>query len=188
MISFKQILSESKKQYSFRIKLACECSTENLAALKASLSKYDLAAISEVKETPIAETHTEFPSFKNIKLSIFDVLTNYPATSIQIREVVRESFRLPEDHIIVRTPGEEANIAPVVKQEALGKDYPKSDKPNLLADLAKTLKDHKSIEYPYADKTAEKLQAKTTNDLPAGTASPVGTHQNKIPDPKAKRK
>jgi hypothetical protein len=48
------------------------------------------------------------------------------------------------------------------------------------------MKDHKSREYEFAgDKTA---RAKTLNDEPAGKMSPVGSHQNKIPDPYAPRK
>jgi hypothetical protein len=181
MISFNSFLAESKKQYSFRIKLACECSKEQLSKLKTGLTKYDLAAISDVKETPIAETHVDFDHFKNIKISIIDILTNYPANPAQIRELIRDHLGISTAHIMVTTPGEEANAMPVVPQEVLGKDYPVLKKPNLMADLAKALKDHKSIEYPFAGKSAT---ATTTDDLPQGIMSPVGSKQNKIPNPK----
>jgi hypothetical protein len=52
----------------------------------------------------------------------------------------------------------------------------------MLADLQKMLDEHDSIEYPFAVKQAEK--AKTTNDLPEGNVSPVGSKQNKIPKAK----
>ena len=70
MSLFSQYLAESKKQYAFRIKLACECSKEQMAKLKEVMDKYDVAAISEPKVTPIAETHTGFEHLKNVSLSI----------------------------------------------------------------------------------------------------------------------
>ena len=182
MISFAEFLSESKKQYSFRVKLACECTKEQVAKLKLALTKYDLAAMSDIKSTPIAETHTGFEHLKNVKINILDILTNYPANPVQIREMVRDHMAIGEAYIMVTTPGEEANAMPVVPQEVLDKEYPVTKKPNLIADLAKTLKDHKSIEYPFASKNTE--TAKTTNELSQGTDSPIGSKQNKIPNPK----
>lgn len=181
MISFNTFLAESKKQYSFRIKLACECSKEQLSKLKTGLAKYDLAAISDVKETPIAETHMGFDHFKNIKISIIDILTNYPANPVQIRELIRDHLSISAAHIMVTTPGEEANAMPIVPQEVLGKDYPELKKPNLIADLAKALKDHKSIEYPFAGKT---VPVAATDQMPQGIVSPMGSKQNKIPNTK----
>jgi len=188
MSLFSQYLAESKKQYAFRIKLACECSKEQMAKLKEVMNKYDVAAISEPKVTPIAETHAGFEHLKNVSLSIIDLLTNYPVTPQQIREMIRDHLGISEAMIMVRTTGEEANampVAPVEKGDAvLTQDYPKTEKPNMLADLQKMLDEHESIEYPFAVKPEGK--AKTSNDLPEGNVSPVGSKQNKIPTPKKK--
>lgn len=142
-----------------------------MSNLKKALSKYDLAAMGEVKQTPIAETHIGFEHFKNIKLSIIDVLTNYPANPIQIQELVRDHLGISEAHIMVTTPGEEANAMPVQPQQALGKDYPKAKTMDLISDLAKNLSSHKSIKYPFAAKSDAK--GATTNDLPQGNTSPI---------------
>lgn len=91
---------------------------------------------------------------------------------------------ISEAYIMVTTPGEEANAMPVVAQEVLNKEYPASKKTNLIADLQKTLKDHKSIEYPFA--ADPQKNAQTTNDLEQGKSSPVGSRQNKISTPKSK--
>ena len=182
MISFKEFLAENKKQYSFRVKVACECTKDQIANLKTALNKYDLAAISEVKQTPIAETHVGFGHLKNIKLNIIDILTNYPTNALQIRDIVRDSMDIRDSHIMVTTPGEEANVMPVAPQEALGKEYPKDKKLDLIADLDSKLKSHKSIEYTFAAKTDAK--GSTSNDLPTGNISPVGSKQNKIPKAK----
>jgi hypothetical protein len=182
MVSFKAFLAESKKQYSFRVKVACECNKENLATLNTALSKYELAAISEVKETPIAETHAGFEHLKNIKLSILDVLINYPANPIQIRDIIRDAMGVTNADVMVTTPGEDANVMPVPPQQVLGKDYPTEKKLNVLSDLDSALKDHKSTEFEFAAKLDAK--GKTTNDLPTGTVSPVGSKQNKVPKAK----
>jgi hypothetical protein len=48
--------------------------------------------------------------------------------------------------------------------------------PNLIKELADTRR------YEYPDAAGKDLvKAKTTNEIPVGSASPIGTHQNKIP-------
>ena len=185
MKSFSEFLMESKKQYAFRVKLACECSKEDMAALKTALDKYKVSAISEPKNLPIAETHRGFEHLKNVEMTIIDILTDYPANPVQIREMIRDTLGVAESHIMVTTPGEEANALPVVqhKEAVLDKDYEDAKEKSVLVDLDAALKDHKSIEYPFAAKTDAK--GKTTNDLPTGDVSPVGT--KKIMMPKAKK-
>lgn len=196
MKSFANFLTESQKQYAFRIKLACECSKEQMEALKTALDKYKVAAISEPKETPIAETHTGFEHLKNVKISIIDVLTNYPCNPVQIREIIRGALTIPESHIMVTTTGEEANALPVVplsdepllNQEELSKADAKpqelvGDKhvASLLKDLAKTK--HGGIQYKgvndkiLAKKSPAEKRAQTTNDLPDAKAAMMGSRK-----------
>jgi hypothetical protein len=197
MKSFAEFLMESKKQYAFRVKLACECTNEQMAALKTALDKYRLSAISEPKETPIAETHRGFEHLKNVKVSIIDVMVDYPANPVQIREMVRDSMNIAESHIMVLSPGEEANalpVAPINKGKAL-LDTPELSPPDpkaqdevglkKLASLLKELnKDkHGGIQYkgvndeiqaksPYKEKPA-----KFNTDLPVGDKSPMGNRK-----------
>ena len=180
MKSFSKFLMESKKQYAFRVKLACECSKEQLAALKTALDKYKVSAISEPKSTPIATSHSGFEHLNNVELTIIDILTDYPANAVQIREMIRDSLGIPESHIMVRTPGEEANALPVVQQKeaVLDKDYEKSKDPSMLVDLDSLFKDHKSIEYPFAAKSDATV--KSSNDMPTGTVSPVGSRKTQF--------
>jgi hypothetical protein len=144
MKSFIDFFMEGKKQYAFRVKLACECSKDQLTALKTALDKYKVAAISEPKNLPIADTHTGFEHLKNIEVSIIDILTDYPVNPVQIREMIRSTLGIPESHIMVRTPGEEANALPVVpeKQAVIDKDYETSKQKSMLVDLDALFKDH----------------------------------------------
>lgn len=194
MKSFANFLMESKKQYAFRIKLACECSEEQMEAIKCALDKYKVSAISEPKRTPIAEKHANFEHLPNISISIIDVLMDYPCNSVQIREMIRDCLSMPESHIMVTTPGEEANAMPVASvndkkalldTHELSSADPKAQElvgdkkvSSLLADLAKTkhggeqykgINDAILAKAPYAEKAAQ-----TTNDLPAGKNSMMG--------------
>ena len=175
MKSFSEFLMESKKQYAFRVKLACECSKEDMAALKVALDKYKVAAISEPKGLPIATTHSGFEHLTNIPITIIDILTDYPANPVQIREMIRDTMGVAESHIMVRTPGEEANAMPVVQQKeaVLDKDYEKAKEKSMLVDLDAVFKDHESIEYPFAAET--EADGKTTESLPVGKDSPIGS-------------
>jgi len=89
---------------------------------------------------------------------------------------------------MVLTPEQEvlaAPIAPETDGAILDAPYPDQKAPQLLADLANALKT-KSIDMSYA--ATPPKSAKTSNDLPQSNTSPVGSKQNKIPDPYQGRK
>lgn len=194
MKSFAEFLTESKKQYAFRIRLACECTTESLANLRIALNKYKLSAMGEPKTSPIAETHTGFEHIKNTQITVIDVLTDYPANPVQIRELARDAMKISEAYIMVLSPGEDANALPVVPVNAdkalldtheMSAPDPKAHElvglqrlESMLAELNKDK--HEGIQYKGINdeiqvKQAHKeKRAKTTNDLPMGNTSPVG--------------
>jgi hypothetical protein len=202
-------MMEHKKQYPFRIRLACEVTETHMAALKQALEKYSLSAMSQPKETPIAEQHFGFPHLRNHKVCIIDVLVDYPANPVQIREMVRDSLKIPESEIMVMTPGEEVNAMPVARidkgnallnQDELSPADPTAhelvgDKRafNLVKELSKTYKDSaKGVPYQgvndqyYTKDIYSDKKPKTTSDLPQGDVSPVGTHKMKLPSPRRK--
>ena len=68
------------------------------------------------------------------------------------------------------------------KEAILDKDLPKSLYPQILADLDNVLANKESkYQYTYAAKKTSSGQ--TSNDLPQGNKSPVGSKQNTIPKP-----
>ena len=182
MKPFAKFLTESKKQYAFRVKLACECSADQLADLKTALDKYSVAAMSQPKETPIAETHANFPHLKNVKLTIIDILTDYPANPVQIREMVRDVLAIAESHIMVTNAQQEADalpVPPVGDEPILTKEYEKSVDPSILVDLKKILDSHESRKYEFAANTDAK--GDTTNDIPQYDKSVLGSHKTTTP-------
>ena len=183
MKTYKDYLTESDKKYGFRVKIATEVNSKQMESLKRELARWNMEAISEPKRLPVAETHPGFGHLRNTELYIVDIVVSYPATPMEVQAAVHESTQVPMSHIMVLTPEQEvlaAPIAPETDGAILDAPYPDQKAPQLLADLANALKT-KSIDMPYA--ATPPKSAKTSNDLPQSNTSPVGSKQNKIPDP-----
>ena len=188
MKNFKHYLMESEKKYGFRAKLAAELDKAQMESLQHYLARWNLEAISEPKRLPIAEQHMGFDHLRNTEMYIVDMVVNYPCTPQEVQAAIHEATKIPMSHIMVLTPEQEviaAPIAPESDEPILTSDYPAQKAPQLLADLANALKS-KGVDQQFATKQMGK--AKTSNDLPQGTSSPIGTLKNKLPFPKAGRK
>lgn len=128
MKSYNDYLTESKRVYEFKIKLAGDY--EKAAdKIKSALAPYKVEKCSAGKRLPIAETHSDFPLVKNTNVTIFDVCTAYPTTSQVVRAAIADRCGCSMDMIRVRTPLEEAEITlnhandEKSGQSLLGKDY-----------------------------------------------------------------
>jgi len=182
MRSLNEYLTENAKQYLFRVRVACDCDT---AKLKAALAKYDVDDISEPKRIPITQKAYGFDHLDNPQIHIIDIVTNYPCTPTELSAVFNE-VGIPASMVMVTTPNQEVLIAPIASeagegQAILDKDLPNNTYPQILADLEQAIakKEPGKYQYTYAAKTTSKGQ--TSNDLPQGNMSPVGSKQNKLP-------
>ena len=66
MKSFEQYLTESKKTYNFKIRVAGVVPEGFVDTMESALQKYDVINISAGKTTPIQETQIEFPNHPNV--------------------------------------------------------------------------------------------------------------------------
>jgi hypothetical protein len=107
MKSFKEYLVENKKVYSFKIKIAGKCPDDCSKQIKEALAQFDVASVSAGKSTPITSQPYEFPEHKNVEITIFDAVVNYPATSKQIHDKVANVLGKSLSDIRVRNPQEE---------------------------------------------------------------------------------
>ena len=107
MKSFKEYLTESKKIYEFKVKIAGECPSDCSSQIKASLAQFQVSSVSAGKRTPIQERHSEFPEHKNVNMTVFDVATDYPATNKQIHDLLSASLGMPANSIKVKSLAEE---------------------------------------------------------------------------------
>jgi hypothetical protein len=106
MSTFTQYLAESTKSYDYKIKIVGASKDIDKNALETALQKFDLANMSAGKTTPIMTQPLDFPALSNEQVTIFDVTTNYPTTSREMKEYLSDIMRIPATHIVVRKPGE----------------------------------------------------------------------------------
>jgi hypothetical protein len=204
MKSFKEYLTESKKVYEFKVKIAGECPTDCQAQIKAALAEFHVATVSTARRTPIQERHSDFPEHKNISMTIFDVTTNYPANSLQVRERVASGLGMAQANVKVKTLGEEAEYVinhqhdERTHEAIVGTDYEPSDNSGMYGEkynmsFLKELNKEQHVgtqvkgvnDQLLADGVpgaAKEYKTKTLGTK-VGTKSAIGTHQNKIPDP-----
>ena len=106
MSTFKDYLTESAKSYDYKIKVAGEIDKDFGSKLESALAKFEVANMSAGKKTPIMTLPLDFPALSNEQVTIFDVTTNYPASSNVMKEYLSDILRVPATHIVVRKPGE----------------------------------------------------------------------------------
>ena len=204
MSTFTQYLTESAKQYDYKIKVAGELDKDFADKLETALGKFEVAKLSAGKSYPIQETPLDFPQFKNTNVTIFDVTTNYPASVFEMTEYLANYLNMARNQIVVRKPGEpteqyqaDMKIAKdktefeSVLQDVEYKDLPKikaedmyGDKANasLLKELLKMRKEITHAEEDAKNKAEKKLQDREEK----GTPSPFTKATNPHPDPKRK--
>lgn len=203
MSTFTQYLTESAKQYDYKIKVAGELDKDFANKLETALGKFDVAKLSAGKSYPIQETPLDFPQFKNVEVTIFDAVTNYPASVFEMTEYLANYLNLAKNQIVVRKPGEpteqyQADMK-VAKdktefesmlQDVEYKDAPKTKADEVYGDkanqslLKELLKDkQKKFEVAKgADNKTQEIQSKEEK----GNASPLSKSTNPHPDPKRK--
>lgn len=187
MRAFKEYLTESTKTYMFRVRVADELSKDRLDKVKKILDKYSLSAISEPKRLPIQQKTFGFEHLNNPEVNVVDVVTNYPCTPQEVQSAFN-SAGIALGRIMITTTNQEVLIAPAASEAGEGKavldkDLPKSTYPQMLADLENALASKESSKYQYTYAGEKTKSSKTSNDLPQGNQSPVGSKQNKIPNP-----
>jgi hypothetical protein len=198
MKNFITYLTESQKTYEFRIKFANIDPNENLEQLKTVLEAYALESLSTPKRLPIQESDIDFPSMRNCQVYLMDAVLKYPCNDAQLRAIIAERAGVPQANLFVvpkNHPEEQrrwnedgtSDIKEYVKGESV-LDKPYEDNP----EATKAGKAYASFNSILKELSEAKVEiagdntpaAKTTNDLPQGTKSPVGSNQNTLPKAK----
>ncbi len=195
MSTFKDYLTESVKSYDYKIKIAGDIDGKEFATkLETALGKFEVAKMSAGKKTPIQSMPLDFPALTNEEVTIWEVTTNYPATSREIQEYIGTYMSVPQTHIVVRKPGEPSEEyqeqMQVAKQSEYKnklqdieyKDAPKVDAKEFhsqeanMSLLKELLKDREENKHP-------KEKANIQSNEEEGNSSPLTTPDNPHPDP-----
>lgn len=204
MKSFKDYLTESKKTYAFKVKVAGDLPEGFDADIKSALEKFSVVKLGAGKRTPIQETPLDFPELKNKQVTVWEVEVNYPTTPQVLESYIAEVCGCSQSCIRVRAANEpseqyqSAMLEPEKESDALlNTDYPKEDNQSLVGEKAKMslLKELEKIKHggeQYTGVNDQLLADKAPVEKPAdtvaeeGKVSPVGSKQNKTPSPKGK--
>jgi len=207
MKSLHDYIAERNSNYSFRIKVAKQNPKEIMEEIKNALDAYELVDITAPKSLPVQE-HREFPKWGPCECWQFEATVAYPTTQVQIAQLLKERTGMLAEWVCVYGKQQaDDNDA----FEAYGKDHTGSllldselkdapggqdlvgdrRKDSLLRELEETSPKMVALE---SDAELVSTRAKertppaaTTNQLPQGTKSPVGSQQNKLPPVKGKK-
>jgi len=196
--NFQSYYFESGKLFEFKIKIAnCDLTAEVLKRITEAIDAYQIETISKPKSLPIQE-HREFGKLGPCECSIIDVAVRYPTICEQIRQLVINRAQIKADCVCVYTNDqylqEQEVEARIVSQ---GADGPVIENPELksepgsqdlvgqgrITSLIKELSAHKKLNTVYEINGGDTPSAKTTNEMPQGTTSPVGTNKQAISNP-----
>lgn len=111
MKSFNEYLTESKKTYEFKIKIAGDLDEGFKTKLKSAMERFSIVKMDNGKRLPIAETHLDFPELKNTNVTVFNVEVNYPTTSQVLENYVSQVCGCELAKIRVRTANQDAEHA-----------------------------------------------------------------------------
>lgn len=185
MKPFSKYLAESERTYNYRIKVVGDVPAGFFRDLKDKLAQFDVVKMGDAKTTPVRKVNADFPAFPNQSMSIVDVEFRYPAIEPQIKQLAQIMGMDPNRIVMATVPYEESMREESDKIEDQNQDllkdtnYPVPDplQKNLKKDYGAEPHDHVVLKNAYrSDFTVaggKTPAAKTTNDLPQGTKSPI---------------
>ena len=187
MKPFAKYLTESEKTYNYRIKMVGDVPSMFVKELEGKLAQFDVVKISKIKTAPVRKEIPDFPAFPNQPMSIVDVEFRYPAIEPQIKQLAQLLGMDPNRIVMNTVPYEESmndesRKIGIENKDLLDKpDYPAPDAEQraLSKDYATGPYDHAVLKNAYRSNFTiagnKTPPAKTTNDLPMGTKSPMTT-------------
>jgi hypothetical protein len=185
MKPFIKYLAESERTYRYRIKTVGDTPSGFFPDMKEKLAQFDVVSMSQPKTTPVRKEIPDFPAFANESMTIVDVEFRYPAIEPQIKQLAQLCGFDP-NRIVMNTVDYEESLNTEAKKIAdqntdllKDTDYPADDarQKALKKDYSAEPQDHVVLKNAYrSDFTiagGKTPAAKTTNDLPQGTKSPI---------------
>ena len=146
MRELKDIITESfNKEYGYRIKLARDCSPDDLSKLESALQKYNLVSATPWKRLPIQENPIEFKRLKGLSVTSevcsTDVVLKYPVNERILEVYVAVACGCDHERVIVMGVDNPKRVESEMAEERLEEHNAK-----FLAELQK-IKDEKGADY-----------------------------------------
>lgn len=127
MKDLKELINESfSKEYGYRIKLARDCSADDLSKLESALAKYNLVSATPWKRLPIQENPIEFKRLKGANFTSevcsTDVVLKYPVNERILEVYVAVACGCDHERVIVMGVDNPKRIESEMAEERLAND------------------------------------------------------------------
>ncbi len=185
MKNFQEYLAESQRTYNYRIKIVGDVEPALIKMLEEKLKQFDPVKVSAVKKTPIQLKPADFPAHANESVNSMDCEFRYPAIEPQIQQIAQLLGLDPNRIRLLTTAYEDSMADEKEKIEDQNKDLltdtdypaPDAEQKALSKDYSAEPHDHAVLKNAYRSEFTvaggKTPPAKTTNDLPMGTSSPM---------------
>jgi len=186
--SFISHLQDITKVYSFKMRMAFECTDNMYKRIESALDAYQLESLTKPKSLPIQEDEVNFPQAGPVEINIIEMELGYPVIPEMLHALLIERCQLDGKRFVAHTQAQDADRTPQIGIYEKGEALLNTElEENKLEDkvygnefVTDFLDSIETREIEFAGGSEKK--AETTNDLPQGTKSPM-TNQNKIPTP-----
>lgn len=184
--SFVSHLKDNSKTYSFKMRMAFECTDDQCKKIEAALNAYQLESITKPKSLPIQEDEINFPKLGPVEINVIEMELKYPVIAEMLETLLIERCGLDGTTFCIHPMAQDADRTPSLaiyeKGEALLntelEESQLEDKVYGNEFVTQFLDSIETREFEFAADKEKK--AETTNDLEMGTKSPM-TQQNKVP-------
>lgn len=127
MRDLKDIINESfNKEYGYRIKVARDCSPEDLSKLESILAKYNIVSATPWKRAPIQENPMEFQRLKGVNFTSevcsTDVVLKYPVNERILEVYVAVNLGCDHSRVLCYGVKEPRKIESEMAEERLTRD------------------------------------------------------------------
>lgn len=110
MKTLKQILQESQRHFSYRLKTVVDLDDEQLSDLERLLRRYDLRASSAPKKLEFKQDSLEFRDIENADVYYLDFEIGVPVSAYILQQEVRSVLNIPEKFVVVRSDNEPQEV------------------------------------------------------------------------------
>lgn len=197
MKNFKEYLIESKKQYTFKVKIAGEITNEQESQMKQVLGRYAVDGnLKKLKhtQTPIQMLPLDFPQLRNCEVNIYEFVLDYPTTQQELTEYLSTELEISKQNLVVRKPGDpseeyQTSVEPRTTALMDDPDYKEAGNPQFedyygdkynsgfvkeLNDILKLQRKERGEQIPTSvTDDIIKNPGQTLNDIPQNNVSPI---------------
>lgn len=112
MKTFKEYLTESKREYTFRIKLINEIDNESVDRIERHLAKYEVKTVQAPKRLMLQSAPYDFPQARGHEVHVIEFVTERPVSAYQIQTEIQNLLGLSDGAMKVRS-----DMEPLEQQE-----------------------------------------------------------------------